>query len=76
MWRLVDAEMLVQGPSEIEFKGGVFHCVERYSDQFVIRKIYTPEIFIAAIAVANRALAKWQREQRDAAEVIQLKGIG
>jgi C4-dicarboxylate transporter len=65
--KLVDAEMLVQGPSEIVFKDGLFHCLERYSDEFFIRKIYTPEIFIAAITVANAALAKWQREQQEAA---------
>jgi hypothetical protein len=70
MWRLVDAEMLVRGPSDIEFRDGHFHAVEWYSDSFFIRKIYTPPIFIAAIAVANEALAKWHREQQG--KIIQL----
>ena len=67
MWRLMDAAMLVQAPSEIEFRDGVFHCIERYSDEFCIKKVYTPAMFIAAIAAANAALAKWQREQQEAA---------
>lgn len=67
MWRVLDAEMLVQAPSDIEFRDGVFHVAERYSDDFVIRKIYTPAVFIAAIAAANAALAKWQREHQEAA---------
>lgn len=70
MWRTLGAEMLVQGPSDIEFRDGVFHVVERYSDDLFIRKVYTPAIFVAAIAVANQALAKWQREQLAAAENI------
>lgn len=70
MWRLADAEMLVAEPSEIEFRDGMFHCTERYSDKFFIKKVYTPAVFIAAIAAANVALAKWQRgQQESAAEV-------
>lgn len=60
MWKFFDVEMLVREPSEIEFRDGMFHCIERYSDEFFIRKVYTPALFIAAIAVANEALAKWR----------------
>lgn len=72
MWRLMDAEMLVAAPSEIEFRDGVFHCIERYSDQFFIKKVYTPAMFISAVAAANAALAKWQREQAGSADNIEL----
>ena len=73
MWRLIDAEMLVQAPSEIEFRDGVFRCIERYSDDFFIKKVYTPAMFIAAVAAANAALARWQREQQEsAAEILTL----
>lgn len=71
MRRIVDAEMLVQGPSEIEFRGGLFHCVERYSDEFSIRKIYTPAIYAAALMVANAAWAEF--EQKKGAEIVQFK---
>lgn len=70
MWRAIDAELLVQGPSDIVFRDGLFHVIERYSDECYIRKIYTPAIFVAAISVANAALARWQRDQQEtAAEV-------
>lgn len=74
MDRLVDAEMLVQGPSEIEFKNGLFHCVERYSDRFCIRKIYTPAIYAAALAAGMAAWNKMQLEQ--GAEIIPIKASG
>lgn len=67
MWKVLDAELFVQAPSDIEFRDGVFHCIERYSDEFFIKKVYTPAMFIAAIAAANAALAKWQREQGEKA---------
>lgn len=73
MWPILDAEMLVQGPSEIEFRDGVFHVVERYSDDFVIRKIYTPAIFVAAVAAANEALAKWRYEALGRGEVVPIR---
>jgi len=65
MWKLLDVEMLVCAPSEIEFRDGMFHCIERYSDEFFIRKVYSPAIFVAAIAVANEALAKWRLSMLD-----------
>lgn len=64
--RLLTAEILVELPLEIEWRGGFFHVTDRYSDDFIIRRAIPPNVYLANMHRANVALAKWCSEQRRA----------
>ena len=63
MWRPFEAEILVTRPTEIEYRDGMFHVTDYFSENCVIRRAYCPSIYLASLQGANAALAKWQQEQ-------------
>jgi hypothetical protein len=69
MWSMLNAEILVTEPIEIEYRDGHFHVVDRYSSEFVIRRAIPPHVYLANLKRANQALAAWCSEQRRKAVV-------
>ena len=61
---LLEAEIFVTLPVEIDYRDGVFHVVDRYSESCVVRRAIPPHIYMANLKRANAALAKWCSEQR------------
>jgi hypothetical protein len=64
MWGLLNAEILVTEPIEIEYRDGHFHVVDRYSEEFVIRRAIPPHVYMANLRRAQAALMAWCAEQR------------
>lgn len=64
MWNLLEAEILVSRPLDIEYRDGFFHITDYYSDNCTVRRAIPPHIYLANLRRANVALAKWCSEQR------------
>lgn len=68
-WRYLEAEVFVCQPTEVTYSDGLFHVTDRYSENMVLRRCYSPHVFLASMRAANKALADWQADNHRSAPV-------
>lgn len=69
-FQAVDAIIYVEGPPEIDFRGGMFHIIQRLSPTCCIERVMRPSTFFESIAAAVAASRKYRFERRG--EVVSL----
>ena len=64
-WSGLDAAILVERATEIEYRDGQFYVTDMFGD-CPLRRCYTPHVFLASLLKAELAMAAWQAEQSNA----------
>lgn len=67
---MLTAEILVTVPIIIDYRDGFFRAIDRYSEEFVIKRAIPPHVFLQNMHNSNAALAKWCAEQRAVGKII------
>lgn len=70
MFRGMEATILIEAMSEIEYIDGLFYVTDNFENGAKLRRCYPPRVFLTSMAGANSAVAQFLAEQRAERDVV------
>lgn len=64
--RGLDATIFVEHATEFEYRDGLFYVVDRFGNS-TIRRVYCPQVFMASLLQAEKAIDEWRNQQLEIA---------